>query len=271
LGGITLAATSHVRRRFAAIVFLTLGVLAWRLDARLIAQPVAQYRLEMRSGDSQPLRDRFTDDQLALLEKLNRADRANLDRLPLLVMPASWNVDEQAWSRFPARYPSAAAVPKLLVVFVPGQMFGAYEAGSLVRWGPVSSGGAASPTPVGTFTLNWRSAGRASTLDPNWFMYWYFNFGNREGLAFHEYALPGNPASHGCIRLLQRDAQWLYEWGDEWSLTADGRLAERGTPVSIIGEYDFGAPPPWQSSNWLDRTIDLPEWPAAEPAPARRW
>jgi hypothetical protein len=33
------------------------------------------------------------------------------------------------------------------------------------------------------FFLNWKAVGHTSTVDPDWFMRWYFNFGNREGLA----------------------------------------------------------------------------------------
>ena len=135
-----------------------------------------------------------------------------------------------------------------LVVYLPGQLFGAYEFGRLVRWGPVSTGSRSNPTSAGCFALNWRSTGRASTVDPDWFMRWYFNFGNREGLAFHAYPLPGYPASHGCIRLLERDAQWLFEWGQTWLLDPSGtRVLTPGTPVFIVGRYDFDAPPPWRS------------------------
>jgi hypothetical protein len=149
-----------------------------------------------------------------------------------------------------------------MVVFVPGQVFGAYEAGTLVRWGPVSTGVRASPTPQGLFSLNWKAVGHTSTVDPDWFMPWYFNFANREGLAFHQYVLPGQPASHGCIRLLERDAIWLFNWGDEWELNASGTTVRRpGTPVLITGSYDFSAPPPWHSPEWLARTIQLPPIP----------
>jgi hypothetical protein len=159
----------------------------------------------------------------------------------------------------PADYPSSASLPKFLVVHLPGQMFAAYEFGTLVRWGPVSTGSRAVPTPAGMFSLNWRSKGHASTIDPDWFMPWYFNFGNREGLAFHEYALPGRPASHGCVRLLQRDAQWLFEWGETWSLEATGtRVLKPGTPVLVVGQYDFETAPPWRSSTWLAQTVELP-------------
>jgi hypothetical protein len=91
-------------------------------------------------------------------------------------------------------------------------------------------------------------------------MRWYFNFGSREGLAFHQYSLPGSPASHGCIRLLERDAQWLFGWGQGWTLSAEGRIVNPGTPVLILGEYDFAAPPPWRSLTWLEHTVVLPKW-----------
>jgi hypothetical protein len=194
-----------------------------------------------------------------LLERLNRADLDHLERLSERVVPESWVDDELVYSVLPVTYPSSAALPKLLVVHVPGQMFGAYELGTLVRWGPVSTGGRTSPTLAGLFTLNWRSKGHTSTVDPDWFLPWYFNFGNREGLAFHAYALPGKPASHGCVRLLEQDAQWLFEWGDTWSLDVTGTsVLKTGTPVFVIGEYDFESVPPWRSLDWLAQTEDLP-------------
>ncbi len=218
------------------------------------------YRVERQTNQTEPLARRFSDAQLALLEKLNRADLDALEKLPDLVAPESWDAPELSHSVLPGRYPSAVSVPKLLIVYLPGQLFGAYEWGVQVRWGPVSSGGAGSPTPAGFFHLNWRSPGHTSTVDPAWFMPWYFNFGNREGLAFHEYALPGLPASHGCIRLLQRDAQWLFEWGEGWTLDEHGvRILKQGTPVSIVGEYDYDAAPPWRALKWLGRNVDLPE------------
>ena len=195
---------------------------------------------------------------MALLEKLNRADVGHLEQLRELVVPESWS-DELSYSVLPARYASSEAWPTFLVVYLPGQLFGAYEFASLVRWGPVSSGSGSNPTSAGRFALNWRSPGRASTVDPDWFMRWYFNFGNREGLALHAYSLPGYPASHGCIRLLERDAQWLFEWGHTWVLDSSGtQVLKPGTPVFIVGRYDFDAPPPWRSLTWLSSEVELP-------------
>jgi hypothetical protein len=77
-------------------------------------------------------------------------------------------------------------------------------------------------------------------------MQWYFNFANRRGLSFHAYALPGRPASHACLRLLERDARWLYNWGEQWRLDPRAHtVTETGTPLRIDGAYDFAAPPPW--------------------------
>jgi hypothetical protein len=199
-----------------------------------------------------------TPSQIALLEKLNRADEAHLKRLLPLVVPLSWETGDTSHSVLPRRYAPAAAASKFLVVHLPGQMFGAYESGALVRWGPISSGRRSRATPSGSFTLNWRSMGRSSTVNPAWFMQWYFNFDSRDGLALHAYTLPGYPASHGCIRLLERDAQWLFEWGEAWLVDARAGVVAPGTPVFVVGAYEFEAPPPWRSLAWLSQEVQLP-------------
>jgi hypothetical protein len=107
--------------------------------------------------------------------------------------------------------------------------------------------------------LNWRSTGHASTINPEWFMRWYFNFDNRQGLALHQRSLPGHPASHGCLRLLDRDARWLFEWGEAWTVdSTQTHVLNAGTPVLIVGQYDYDAPPPWRSPEWLARPVPLP-------------
>lgn len=212
-----------------------------------------RYRIETPADRTGSLRERFGESQLALLEKLNRADLEHLGQLRELVVPESWG-DELSYSVLPERYPSSDVWPTFLVVYLPGQLFGAYEFGSLARWGPVSTGRGGSPTSAGRFALNWRSTGRTSTVDPDWFMRWYFNFGNREGLAFH-----------GCIRLLERDARWLFEWGQGWQLDPSGtRVLTPGTPVFIVGHYDFDAPPPWRSLTWLSGRVELPSASTSE-------
>ncbi len=204
------------------------------------------YAEEPIGGGAAALRERFTAAQLALLEKLNRRDLGHLARAATLIVPSRWDLDEIAYSPLPADYAAGAALPKLLIVHQPTQVFGAYEYGRLVRWGPVSTGRRSMPTPPGLFHLNWRSTGRHSTVDPDWYMSWYFNFENRRGLSIHEYVLPGRPESHACVRLLRRDARWLFEWGEEWELSPDGRTVVcNGTPLFVVGRYAFDQPAPW--------------------------
>ena len=210
-----------------------------------------EYRVEQHAATGRDLRGRFTPAQLAVLEKLNRADILHLGRLDRLIVPVVWT-DELLYAPFDRHYSAGEHLQRLLVVDQRSQAFAAYESGRLVRWGPVSTGRRASPTPSGTFQLNWRSPGRRSTVNPEWYMTWYFNFDNAAGHALHAYALPGRPASHACVRLLERDAMWLYDWG------------ERGTPLLIVGQYDFDQPPPWRSLEHLARGVDLPADPRLE-------
>lgn len=216
------------------------------------------YRIERLTDANRDLASRFGGPELALLEKLNRADATHLRRLPQLVVPSSWRA-ELDHSPFPSVYPAATTTPKLLVVDQPSQAFAAYEYGQQVHWGPVSSGRQAKPTPSGMFHLNWRARSRTSTLSGEWRLNWYFNFHNRRGLAFHEFELPGVPASHACVRLLARDAEWVFNWGVSWTLDAKGQLLTGGTPVIISGAYNFGLLAPWQSLEYWSKKIALPE------------
>jgi hypothetical protein len=187
---------------------------------------------------------------------------AHLPQVAALVVPDRWDLDELSYSPLPREYAGVWQCSKIMILDLPSQVFGGYETGRLVRWGPISSGRMQSPTPQGFFHLNWKSQGRYSTVNPNWYMRWYFNVDNLEGRAFHAYSLPGYPASHACIRLLERDARWLYEWGESWELgTRSGEIRNYGTPVLILGAYRFEEHPPWQSLEWLHQEIPLPPTP----------
>jgi len=150
----------------------------------------------------------------------------------------------------------------LIVVHQPSQVFGAYEAGHLVRWGPISSGREVTQTPAGFYHLTWRSKSRRSSDNREWILNWYFNFVNERGVSFHEFELPGRPASHACVRLLNRDAKWIYDWGESWVLAEDKHHVEKeGSAVFVMGTYNFKQPPPWLALDWWNQTIPLPETP----------
>ena len=56
----------------------------------------------------------------------------------------------------------------------------------------------------------------------------------------------GAPASHGCVRMILGDAQWIYNWADPWVTTsgsgerglgtAAGRILQQGTTVLVLGD-----------------------------------
>jgi hypothetical protein len=202
----------------------------------------------------------YTDLQIELAEKLNRADARYLRRMKEIVVPLDWDLAETAYSPLPRQLWWAEVYPKFIVLDLTSQVFGGYEFGRLVRWGPVSTGRKGLPTPAGMFHLNWRSRSRISSENDAWLMEWYFNFHSRRGIAFHKYALPGRPASHACVRLLEVDARWLYDWGEGW--TRDGmEIVQEGTPVWIFGQYDHSAPKPWLSPEHWRETVAVPPPP----------
>jgi lipoprotein-anchoring transpeptidase ErfK/SrfK len=176
---------------------------------------------------------------------LNRIDLEHLRQGAILVVPEG-PVTMAAISPFPLSIPELTAAPRILLVSRRVQAFAAYERGQLARWGAISSGRAETPTPVGLFATNWRSRLRRSTDNPAWLLPWYFNFINSSGVSFHQFDLPGYPASHACVRLLETDAMWIYNWAESWVLADQGRRVEvYGTPVLVFGDYDFGSPGPW--------------------------
>lgn len=246
-----------------AILLAVSGICA---AAQSDAQPPVSstFQIVPLPKDSQALRKTYSAGQLATLEKLNRRDLAHLLRtdppVPGLVTPAAWPApgDAVALSPLPETLEWAAEHGKTIVVHQPWQAFAAYENGQLVRWGPVSTGRKETPTPSGLFHLTWRSKGRHSTDNAAWFLPWYFNFHNERGVSFHQFDLPGYPASHACVRLLERDAKWLYDWGEQWVLDQTKRhVLTPGTPVLIVGEYDYGASPPWVDVNALSTRLTI--------------
>jgi lipoprotein-anchoring transpeptidase ErfK/SrfK len=145
----------------------------------------------------------------------------------------------------PEEAPQFADDAKAIVVDLPGQVFGAYEHGRLIRWGPVSTGSEQHATPSGMYHLDWKSRLRVSSVDPTWIMPYYYNF-SHIGLGMHEYVMEGRPASHGCVRLLRDDAVFIFDWGAP------------GTPVWIVGEYHFRQPKPWLDPAWWNEGVRLP-------------
>lgn len=185
------------------------------------------------------------EDNVVTLLKVNRIDLANIKVGAKVIIPTVF--DEVVLSPFPVEYVEAESIPKLLVISQRVQAFGVYEKGVLVRWGPISSGKKSTPTANKLYSTNWKGKEVKSSFDDEWVLKYNFNIDNKNGIGFHQYEMPGYPASHSCVRLLLEDAMWLYEWADQWILAGDGntRLAH-GTPVIVFGDYGFGKTAPWK-------------------------
>jgi hypothetical protein len=206
------------------------------------------YRVEKISGgrDLERLRAELGEEGMALLERINRRDLRHMRRGVVLQVPNAM-LPLPAFSPFPESVKPLERIPKTVLVSLRVQAFAAYEYDRQVAWGPISAGTRKQPTPPNLYHTNWRSPRRVSTINSSWIMRWYYNIHTSMGIAFHEYDMPGYPASYGCIRLLRSDARWLYDWAEPWISSGDWtRPRAFGTPVVVFGDYDYEADPPWE-------------------------
>jgi len=123
-----------------------------------------------------------------------------------------------------------------ILVSIPDRKLAVIEQGKVIRTFPVSVGASVSPSPTGEFTIVHRianptyyhpgvviPAGSDNPIGPRWI-----------GLSQHGYGIHGtnqpesigHAASHGCIRLRNRDIKQLFE------------MVRVGDVVEIRGERD---------------------------------
>lgn len=193
-----------------------------------------------------------------LVQMINRRLMRTLMIGDTIIVPTTFDLDFRAYTPFPRYYPGGRDFDKLFVMDKTIQAFAAYEHGQLMRWGIINTGNPEeSPTPNGRYNFNWREPYRVSSLSPpdeEWEMYWVVNFYQERGMHIHQYEMPtGGPTSHGCVRLVDTDAQWVYEWVDTWKTSrkgdglasAQGRLIQQGTTVLVIGTEPAVRPQPF--------------------------
>ncbi len=191
------------------------------------------------------LKAKLGEDGFNTVLKINRLDQKHVGKGTTLFIPET-KIELLAASPFPQELKVANSMDKLVVVSRRAQAFGAYQSGRLVYWGPTSTGKKATPTPAKLYSTNWRAKVTRSSVDRSWVLPWYFNLDMIDGIAFHQYDLPGYPASHGCVRLLEKDAMWMYGWGNPARIAKSGSFLAYGTPVLVFGDYAYGQPAPWK-------------------------
>lgn len=183
--------------------------------------------------------------KIEIVTALNRADKLNLSKLDSILIPSDFEGDLVYYLPFPLEVEYLKDVTKILFFSYPTQTFAAYENGMLIYSGPTNMGRKKDKTPTGLFYTNWKAEQTTSTFNDEWDLKWNFNIENKLGIGFHEYQLPGYPASHSCLRLLEKDAKYLYNWADQWFLQDNENIKVKGTPVIVFGSYNFDAPKPW--------------------------
>lgn len=238
---------------------------------------VARNNLYQRVGDGDSERGRK---RSQVIELLNRQRIEHTALGDTLVVPTRFDLDFRAYSPFPRYYPGAHSLKKLFIIHKEVQAFAAYKYGKLDRWGIVNTGDPDSTaTPNGRFNFNWKEEERVSTMSPpdeEWRMRWVVNFHAARGIHVHQYSMPtGGPMSHGCVRLVDADAKWIYDWAEPWNTTeghmgpssGQGKLLAPGTLVLVLGDEPEGDPEPFVYKDRYPvlKRIQLPNDPYAVP------
>lgn len=207
--------------------------------------------LSVNSKDSKKMR---------IAVAVNRTDRENFAQMDTVIVPVDMTGDLEFYLPFPINVPFLKDIDKIIYFSYPTQTFATYENGELIYTGPTNMGRKQDQTPTGLFYANWKAEETISTFNDEWDLRWNFNVENLLGVGWHQYSLPGYPASHSCMRLQEKDARYLYEWADQWVLTGKDSVLVKGTPVIVFGSYDFDAPKPWlqliENPKALDITVD---------------
>lgn len=214
----------------------------WKKPAQKIS-----YHAERAKEWSRKKKDSLTSAQQKIIMVVNRVDMANLPSLDSLIIPNDLSGDMVYYLPFPLQLPFLDDVGKIVFFSYPAQAFAAYEYGNLVYAGPSNMGRKKDPTPTGLYFTNWKAEETTSTFNDEWILKWNFNIQNKAGIGWHQYALPGYPASHSCLRLLEDDARFLYKWADEWKLKGTDSILLKGTPVVVFGAYPFDGRKPWSN------------------------
>lgn len=210
-----------------------------RIQPKTITYQVAnakQSLLADTTGDSS---------KLQVVLAINRTDKAAFAKMDTVVIPTDMSGDIAYYLPFPLSVPYLADINKIIFFSYPTQTFATYENGVLIYTGPTNMGRKKDPTPTGLFFANWKAEKTISTVNDEWELLWNFNIANKDGVGWHQYSMPGYPASHSCLRLQEKDARYLYTWADQWILDGKETVLANGTAVIVFGSYNFDAPKPW--------------------------
>lgn len=197
--------------------------------------------------------------QLQLVFAVNRTDGDHFAKMDSVIIPVDMSGDIAYYLPFPLQVAYLNDIKKIIFFSYPTQTFATYENGILIYTGPTNMGRKKDPTPTGLFFANWKAEETTSTFNDEWQLRWNFNIENKAGVGWHQYSLPGYPESHSCLRLLEKDARYLYNWADQWVLDDKDSIRANGTPVIVFGNFNFDAPKPWLQLITNPQALDITE------------
>jgi len=254
------------------ISFLFLGVIGLLFSCRQNNTPVAtgedkimlpewkkpaKIGFELENAKEWLLDSTHTNLEKEIVYAINRTDLANFRKMDSIIVPVDLSGDLVYYFPFPLEVPYLREINKMVLFSYPTQTFAAYENGILIRTGPTNMGREKDQTPTGLFFANWKAKKTISTVNDEWELKWNFNIQNKQGIGWHQYAMPGYPASHSCLRLNESDAKFLFNWADKWILEDKTKVLVNGTPVIIFGSYDFTGEKPWMRLPRDAHSLDL--------------
>ena len=156
--------------------------------------------------------------------------------------------------------------PLQIIISIADQNISVYDDGALIARSSVSTGVQGHPTPLGVFSVIGKELWHRSNIYSAAPMP-YMQRITWSGIALHAGALPGHPASHGCIRLAKDFAIRL------WHLTKRGTrviIAHNDVdPVQMVSPRVFSKPKTASSSQEFSTdalaskdTLSIPSTPA---------
>lgn len=207
-----------VRRLFLSI--LTVGVLSMFLFNQKAIGDQQYYQFRDFSftiqdiGDDPNIWNLFADDWY-IVARINRMAPGSLSGR--IKIPRDMN-KARRYTPFPLNISNKER--KLIFINLANQSLAVYEKGNLVEWMPVSTGENGNRTPTGEFFIAKKFPHYYSKSYPEPYGGASMPFALRlnhpySGYFIHAGALHGKPSSKGCIRLMKRDAEDLYNWTEK--------------------------------------------------------
>jgi lipoprotein-anchoring transpeptidase ErfK/SrfK len=175
------------------------------------------------------------------------ADRTH-DPATLAVAPETLKPGQYVWSDTEA----GSNEPLSVTIDLTSQRAWVYRGETLIGMSTISSGAAGYETPTGSYTILQKNLTHKSNLYDDASMPFMQRL-TWDGLALHAGAIPGHPASHGCVRLPKSFAKLLYN------------ATRLGTTVTISGESPILESEPVETADTMAEDVDSALTEAALP------